>query len=328
MAQLAGTLTTSTIVGSKESVADAIYDVSTKETPFTRLVGDSMDAENTFHTWHIDKLRAPASNKKPQGNNYGFALKAQPEEQGNYMQIADDTLSVTGTTEAIKMYGRKNKRGGELVRQRKKMAAEIMLDVEHQLVGVNEASEQNAAGNTCGSFTSFLKSNTSRGAGGADGGYDSTTKRTVAATDGTLRTLTEGMVQDVQESCFDQGGHPNFIMLPTGLKRQFSGFKGLGEHRQTHAVTPGSKRQATILAAADFYIGDFGVLASVVNKFQRDRDVHLIDPNMVCVDYLRRFKREKLAKRSDSTDEAMVVEFTLVNKNEAAHGTIADVQKA
>lgn len=328
MAQLAGSMTTSTIVGKAEDVEDAIYDVSTKDTPFIRLIGDENTVKQRVHTWHVDKLRAPASNKKPEANTYEFANKAQPEEQGNHLQIADDTISVSGTTEAIKMYGRKKQKGGELARLRKKTAAELMLDVEHQLVGVNEGSDDVGGVRTCGSFTSFQKTNTSRGTGGADGGYNSTTKKTVAATDGTLRTFTEGLVKDAQEAAYQAGGNPNIAMMPTGLKRTFSGFTGIGEHRQTHAVTPTSKRQATILAAADMYVGDFGVLASVVNKHMRTRDVHLLDPKMLCVAYLRRFKREKLAKRSDSMDEAMVVEFTLVNKNEAAHATIADVQAA
>ena len=328
MAQQAGTMTTTDIVGKAEDVQDAIYDISTKDTPFCRLIGDEQTVKQRLHTWHTDKLRAPASNKKPEAYVYEFSTAAQPEEQGNHLQISIETVSLSGTTSAIKMYGRKKSRGGENARLRKKRAAELMLDVEHQCVGVNEGSGDIAGVRTCGSLTSFMVTNTSRGAGGADGGYDDVTKTTSAATDGTLRAFTEEQVKDMQESAYDAGGSPSFIMLPTKLKRVFSGFQGIGEHRQTHSVSPKSKRQATILAAADVYVGDFGVLAAVTNKHQRDRDVHLLDPNMLSMAYLRRFKREKVAKLADSDDEAMVVEFTLVNKNEAASATIADVQAA
>ncbi|MBO6507976.1 MAG: DUF5309 family protein, partial [Roseibium sp.] len=203
---------------------------------------------------------------------------------------------------------------------------ELMLDVEHSVIGVTNGSDDTGGIRRSGSFASFLTSNTDRGVGGADGGFNSGTKRTDAPTDGTLRNFTETIMQDVQESAFQNGGSPKVLSLPTGLKRTFSAFPGLGEKRQTHDLGITNRRKNAILATMDIYIGDFGTVASMVNRHQRARDAYLVDPNYVEMGYLRKLKHSKLAKRADSEDWAMVVEFTLIVKNEAAHAGMHDLQ--
>ncbi|MBO6511645.1 MAG: DUF5309 family protein, partial [Roseibium sp.] len=84
MATLAGTHTTSTIVGKAEDVEDALYDISVGDTPFVKMAGDTGKVKATYHDWHVDKLRNPQDNAKPEGNEYQFATKAQPEPSGNY----------------------------------------------------------------------------------------------------------------------------------------------------------------------------------------------------------------------------------------------------
>lgn len=326
MATRVGTTTTSQIVGKAEDVEDALYDISVRETPFCRLVGDTGEVDAVFHEWHTDKLRAPQTNAKPEGNVYEFGTKPQPVKSGNYLQIADDTFSVTGTTEAIKMYGRKKRRGGEVKRLKKKCAAELMLDIEHAMVGGIQGSDDTGGVRTSGSFASFLTTNTDRGAGGADGGFNQGTKKLDAPTDGTLRDFTEEQLISVQQSAFENGGNPSILMLPTALKRTFSKFPGLGEKRQQHDMNINNRRKRAILATMDIYIGDFGTVASSVNRFQRGRDAYLIDPNYATMAYLRKLKSKKLAVRGDSEEWGMTCEFTLIVKNEAAHGGMHDLQ--
>ena len=82
---------------------------------------------------------------------------------------------------------------------------------------------------------------------------------------------------------------------------------------------------AKITAAADVYVSDFGNLTAIPARQLRVRDVLLIDPEMLAVGYLRPFKSEELAKTGDADKFNMIVEWTLVVKNQAGSGVIADL---
>ncbi|NJK87964.1 MAG: DUF5309 domain-containing protein [Myxococcales bacterium] len=56
----------------------------------------------------------------------------------------------------------------------------------------------------------------------------------------------------------------------------------------------------------------------------RDRDIFVVDKNYWSVDYLREFRREKLAKVGDSMTEHVLAEWTLCAKNEASSGGFFD----
>ena len=88
---------------------------------------------------------------------------------------------------------------------------------------------------------------------------------------------------------------------------------------------PDPEGQATIIGAADLYVSDFGQHRIVPSRFSRDRTVNVLDLNFWNVAYLRNMSRNPLAKSGDSTKEYLITEYTLVSKNEAASGKVADV---
>ena len=75
----------------------------------------------------------------------------------------------------------------------------------------------------------------------------------------------------------------------------------------------------------DIYVSDFGELAVVPNRFQRARDVWILDPEYYGVAYLRPFEQKEVASTSDGEQRAIVTEFTLVTKNEKALGAVYDL---
>ena len=89
--------------------------------------------------------------------------------------------------------------------------------------------------------------------------------------------------------------------------------------------TAGSPRAFSIVATADIYLSDFGKVAFVANRFQRERDVFVLDPEYASVAYLRNFKTEDLSKTGDSMKKMILVEYGLKVKTEKAHGIIADL---
>ena len=73
------------------------------------------------------------------------------------------------------------------------------------------------------------------------------------------------------------------------------------------------------------YISDFGELQIVPNRFQRSRDVFVIDPSQVKIAYLEKPKSKKLAETGHSTRELIWAEYALEVCSQKAHGMIADV---
>jgi hypothetical protein len=72
-------------------------------------------------------------------------------------------------------------------------------------------------------------------------------------------------------------------------------------------------------------MSDFGTMSVVPNRFMRNRDALVLDPEYAAVAYLRPFQTNELAKAGDSDKTQILVECTLEVKNEAAHALIADL---
>jgi hypothetical protein len=329
MPQIAGTLDTYATRRNAEDVRDVIYTIAVKNKPFLSTVGTTDSVKAVRHEWQTDTLRAPADNAQIEGDDVTATAPTQPAVAGNLCQISREQIRVTGTAEAIKIYGRKS----EMKRQIVKKAEELTRDIERACIAVNQASVvgNSSTARRSASLTAWLTTNVSRGATGANGGYQSGTGIVNAATDGTQRTFTETLYRTVMQSCHTTGSMPTIAMMSPKDKVTFSSFAGIAVNRVDYDGDRGVHKQAMILAGADVYMGDFGKQVIVSNPFMstpmsgRQREAFLIDPNYLELAYLRRMKREKLAKVADSEAEMMVCEWTLVCKNEAAHGVIADL---
>ncbi len=140
-------------------------------------------------------------------------------------------------------------------------------------------------------------------------------------TDGTTRTFTETILKDVISKVFISGGTPSVLMVSPSLKQTVSGFTGLAAQRY-QVPTNG---QATILAGADLYQSDFGVLQIVPNRFMRTRDALILDPEYAALAYLRPFQTNDIAKVGDADKKQILAELTLEVRNEAAHGGAFDL---
>jgi hypothetical protein len=320
------TYQTFTAVGQREDLSDIIANISPYETPFTSNVGKQKVAAKR-HEWQTDALAAAStSNAKVEGADATIAASTPTVRLSNITQIMDKTVSVSGTLEAVDKAGRKS----ELAYQIMKRGRELKRDMEATLLH-NQASTlgTSSTASKLGGLPSWLETNTSRASDGADGGYSSSTALTIAATDttGTGRTFTETLLKGVMQSCFVNGGDPKILMLGPFNKGQFSNatnFPGIAELRSN--IAQAVSKQATVIGAADVYLGDFGTLQVVPNRFQREADAYLLDPEYAAIGTLRPISKYPLAKIGDSERHQMLTEITLVIKNEAAHGVISDLR--
>ena len=304
-------------VGAREDLSDVIYNISPQDTPIMSSIGKTK-ATAVYHEWQTDSLAsANTSNALVEGADATAATLSPTSRIGNYTQIVGKTIQVSGTLEAVDKAGRKSEKAYQLA----KASAELKRDIE----AIITANQGQSAGNSStarvmGSLLSYIKTNTNKGSG-TTAGADPTTIGVSTRTDGTTRTFQESMLKDVVAKVFTSGGTPSVLMVSPALKQVVSNFTGLAQHR----FNSNASGDVTILAGADLYQSDFGVLQIVPNRFMRTRDALVLDPEYAALAYLRPFQTVELAKTGDSEKTQILAELTLEVKNEAAHGGVFDL---
>ena len=301
------------MVGIREDLADVIYDISPTDTPVMSMA-KRMKAKQVYHEWQTDVLAAAsATNHVIEGDDATTDAQVATTRVGCRMNISDKVILVSGTSRAVESAGR----GDELNYLTAKNGKELKRDME-SLICSNNASVtgNNSTARETGGFESWITSNESRGATGADGGFSG--GNTVAAGDGTQRAFTETLLKEVLREAWDSGGEPDKLIVGSFNKQVMSTFTG-NASRQVKAE--GEK----LYAAIDVYASDFGTIKVIPSRFSRSRSALLIDPEYIGVAYLRPFQTQKLAKTGDSDRVQMLAEYGLVVKNQAAHGVIADL---
>jgi hypothetical protein len=310
-------------VGQREDLSDVIYNISPTDTPIMSSIGKTK-ATAVNHEWQTDSLAAATTaNALVEGADATSATMSPTTRLGNLTQIVGKTVQVSGTLESVDKAGRKSEKAYQLA----KASAEIKRDIE-TIITANQAAVAGNGTNTArkmSSLLSFIKTNTSVGAGTTTAGADPTTIGVSARVDAdTTRTFTEAMLKEVVREVFASGGTPSVLMVSPALKQTVSGFTGLAATRYQAPVSG----QATILAGADIYQSDFGQISIVPNRFMRSRDALLLDPEYAALAYLRPFQTIELAKAGDSDKTQILAELTLEVRNEAAHGGVFDLNAA
>ena len=308
MAIVANTFQTYQAIGRRENLADTIYNISPSDVPFMSMCGRSK-ATNTLAEWQTDSLAAAAANAHIEGDEYAFTAVTPTVRLGNYTQISRKTVIVSGTQQA----GNNAGRDSEMAYQLAKNSKALKRDMETALTGkVAKAVGATGTARTLGGLETWTSTNKSRGTNGAGAGAGA------APTDGTQRAFTETILKTVIQSTYSSGGDPSVLMVGPFNKGVVSGFTGRSSARQMIGATK-------IQAAADLYASDFGDLKVIPNRFQRERSAFILDPEYWSVAYFRDFKQEEVAKTGDAIKRALLVEYTLIAKNEAASGVVADL---
>jgi len=299
-------------IGNREDLSDVIYRIDPTETPFMSGI-EKEKATAVLHEWQTQALSAVnTNNAQLEGDDAVADSTTATVRLGNICQISRKTPRVTGTQRAVEHAGRDD----EMAYQEMLKGLELKRDMEAILVGTNQAkaSGSDTSARKSASVLSWIKSNTSKGAGGGDpAAADGTGTRT----DGTARVFTEANLKSVLQSIWTAGGKPDIIMTGGFNKQVFSTFTGRSspiEDAKTKKIT----------AAVDAYESDFGTLRLAPNRFMRGRDVLALQMDMWAVAYLngRRFVSFPLAKTGDSDWKEILSEYALVARNEKASGGV------
>ena len=320
MAVTANTNETYDVSTIREDLQDALISISPTETPFMSSIGRKT-ASNTYFEWPVIELAAASNaNRVAEGESApGNDAPTNALRLGNYTQISDKVVEVSHTNESVNGAGDAQKMAKQIAYKLK----ELKRDMETMLVGDNNAAVAGSSGTAreTASLSAFLRTNVDRGVGGASGTLSGTTEGypNAAATDGTLRALTETMLKDVIASCWDEGAEPTMVLCGSGVKQKISStFTGSATRYRDIS-------DKKVVASVDLYVSDFGELQIVPSRFVRSRDVFVLDPSYARVAYLQNTKQKELAETGHSKRRLIWAEYGLQVDNEKAHGVIADI---
>lgn len=274
-----------------------------------------------------DALAAAAENAAIQGDDAAAGTSSPTVRLRNYCQILTKVARVSGTQEAVDKAGRDS----EMSYQVSKRMKEIKRDLEYAMVR-NQASTAGAAGSAAfmASVESWIATNKTYATAAANAqgattpGYASGT--VAAPTDATTPgTLTETALKSVIAAVYTAGGDPKVLMVgPLTKQKISSGFTGVATRNRDYR----SDGQVAVIAGVDLYVSDFGEHKIVPNRFMRDQNILCLDMDYWELAQLRPLFTQELSVTGDSIKRQLLMEATLVSRNEKASGKITDINPA
>lgn len=330
MATLTGvssTYSVSTAGGNREDLEDVIWDLFPEDS-YALTNFDHVTADATFHEWLTDTLAAPATNAQIEGDEAIFATYTPTLRLGNYLQIARKTFMISDTQERVKKAGRKSDIGRQAIKQMR----ELKNDMEYALVrnqggtagGVatarssagmesyitHAAGSATVAGNVIWSTTITQATSAPLTSGAPAAPVDSAV--------GSTGALTETAMQLAIEGAWTDGGDPDIVLCSAVNKKAISAFTGIA----TRNVDVAREQQASITAAADFYVSDFGTHKIILHRHVRPNVIMIIDSSLWAIAFLRKPFSQKLAKTGDAEKRMILSEFCLIARSNLGNAKV------
>jgi Family of unknown function (DUF5309) len=316
-----------------EDVMSKIWDISKIPLPFSDLIGSADSHKNEFCEWTQDKLGAPdTANAVLDGADASTDNNALGKRVGNHSQISDKVVSASSRARDGSTIGQGDPYSYQIMMRQQ----ELRRDIE-AICLLNQASraDNGTDAGLSGGFDAWLASNTSNGATGGDGGFNTGTRLVVAATPGTPRALSETTIRDVCQQVYEAGGNPSVLMgRPTVIRKLSAYMFSSSAQIATLSSDVAEKRTAAVATGSvNVFVTDFGiVLEMVANRLQPTTasgvsSVFIIDPQYVTQSYLQRINVAELAKTGLSTKGQMYADWSLKVLNEEAHGVIRAIDE-
>jgi len=318
MAVVTGNMSTYDATAIREDLNNVISNLSPEERPFMESIG-RRDVSNTTFEWQVEDLPSVVTTAREEGAQATNDAHTATVRVSNVTQILARNATVSGTQLAVDNAGK----GGsdELSHQMALISRALARDVESVLLA-NQAKASGSDGSPTRSTAgmgAWIKTNVSMA---SDGTNPTDAVGGDARNDGTPENFTETRLKDALKLAYTNASdQPSMIMTGPYNKGVLSGFSGRASATQVVALpTKADEVQATV----SVYIGDFGTYKSVTNRFQRDRDVWIINPEYAKVAYLRPFEQKEISVAGDAEKRQITVEFGLECTSEKAHALVAD----
>jgi hypothetical protein len=282
------------LIGKKESVSDFISLITPSDTPFLSSI-KTEKITNTYFQWMEDQLRAVAKNTALEGADATDSARDQPTMKSNGTQILTETFKVSGTAEAVKLYGRES----AVARETMKTGKLLKMDLEYSLVGTGQtyvAAEAAVAGEFAG-VQAQIHANTTTAVGGA---------------------ITETAIIGVHEKLYNEGSDGTILMVKPSDTKVIAAFS-LASGRTVN-IDDGETKLTNVV---NVYESPFGTVRVVKNRRLATTNALIYSPEVWKLAVLRDWFREKLARTGDADRWQVLGEFSLKHVNQKASGLLS-----
>ena len=323
MAIVANTFQTTAATTNREQLADVVDIITPEDTPIYSMI-DKGSISGTHPEWSVAELAPPGANVQLEGDEYAFGALTPPDRVGNYTQILRKTFIISNTQEEVDDAGQFMK----VKKQKALKGKELRKDVEYSIVS-NVGSVGGATRVSAG-LPAWLTTNVSRGATGANGGFNNGTGLVAPATNGTQRAFTKALMDTAMQSVYSAGGNVSDLVVAPYVKSVFVGFMSDSSVAPFRYAATKSDSNA-LVATADIYLGPFGEVSVTMNRVMATnvgvaRNAFLIDRSQLSWLWLRRIQEDRdVAKTGDAKKTVLIGEGCLKVENEAGLGIIADI---
>jgi len=317
-----------------ESVMQAVWDISKISLEFLDRIGSDR-VGNHFAEWTIDALSDPdILNANVDGADAGTDDSVLGTRVGNFTQLLNKVVRVSMRARAVDTIGFADTLAYQVMRRQQEIRRDLNATMlENQ---ASNADDGDAVPGRLGGLPSWLTTNTSRGVGGADGGFSAGIVS--AATAGDARGLTETLFRDLAQSIYEQGGNPSVAHSTPSMIRNFSNY-GFEETARIARLQRNEQGQgaATAVASIGVWLTDFNVTLELVSdRLQQVHDsgdiipvdvvdMFMYEPEFLMEGTLQGVQVVELATTGTAQNREMINDTTLKVLNEAAHGVIADL---
>ena len=312
-------------VAIREDLSDVIYNIAPMDTPFMSGCAKTT-ADNTFFEWQTDSITAGAANRKIEGDDdIGADARVLPVRLGNYTQISQYVNQTSGTDQVMNYAGHGKNQAYQLAKNGKRMKRDMESMLTQNVIRV--VGDATTARATAG-VPAWL--NTSFVAGGSGGSATAgNIGQTLMVNNTSTAAATEGNIKAVIKKCYDAGGSPDMMLVPSNVKQTISTLSQSVSELRTAA---NKDAPASVVAAVDIYVSDFGTFRIVPDRNLAtdgpgsvSANIFFLDMDYWAIAWLRPFQTVDLAKTGDSVKQLLVAEYGLVSKNEASSGILASV---
>jgi hypothetical protein len=167
------------------------------------------------------------------------------------------------------------------------------------------------------SLPSWLTTNVSRGGSGANG------SASAAATDGTQRNFSEALLRGLIATTITNADELPGVLFAGPANRANVSSQLSGNSTRFYELKDGQ-----LNASISVYRSDYGPLKIVMDRFQRERDMFLINPDYIGIRTLEPMQTQDLATTGLTKKKQIWTNWTLEVSNEKAHAVLADLNTA
>jgi len=321
----------------REDLGNVIFNVTPFMTPFTSGISQTRATADT-HEWLTDTyadavdtnaaIEAQAATAPVTGVAGTTRVRL-----GNFIQIADKTVTVTKKAEFMDRAGVPGK---EMAYQLMKLGKELQMDVEKQTLGCYGApatKSQGTAGaaGVSGAFGSYLVTNQEANGGtdnpgNAAGVGDGSTVPTIA---GANTAIDQGKMDDLLDGVWDNSGDINSakIMASAGTVASLRNtLNGMANNVDSN-LDGNSTNGGNIISRVAVYVSQFGPIAVVPNKHMPAKTLYVVDYSTWGLAFAggKKIHTTDIATQTSAEQKLLECYYTLEARSEEANAAYYNI---